>query len=168
MPKLFGTRSDDAPQGNAADAFAAIDALYSLEMKANLLALRNQRRITRLHNSLAQWSAYWPVALGVVVSFFAPQIREFVEPFRPWGLWISFPMVALTTRPEIYMGSKMAAMLPTAMLYLQFPLEGWLAKVALKGNVSAHGVVVQVVFFHGLCIMDLWLLNGGLWHLFGH
>jgi len=47
-----------------------------------------------------------------------------VEPYRPWGLWVSFPMVAISTRPEIYMGTKMAALLPTAMLYLQFPIEG--------------------------------------------
>jgi hypothetical protein len=63
------------------------------------------------------------------------------------------------------MGSHIAAMLPAALTYLQFPLEGLLAKIALKGNVTVHGVVVQVVFFHGLCIMDLWLLNGGLWQL---
>jgi hypothetical protein len=32
-------------------------------------------------------------------------------------------------------------------------------------------VLVQVAFFHGLCIIDLWLLSGGLWqllHLVGH
>jgi len=36
---------------------------------------------------------------------------------------------------------------------------------------TVHGVIVQVVFFHGLCIMDLWLLSGGLWqvmHMVGH
>ena len=148
-----------------------IDALYNLEMKANILALRQERRRARLHRSIAQWVEYWPVGIGILISLFAPQMREFVEPFRPWGLWVSFPMVALSTRPEIYMGSHIAAMLPAALTYLQFPLEGLLAKIALKGNVTVHGVVVQVVFFHGLCIMDLWLLNGGLWqllHLVGH
>jgi hypothetical protein len=167
MPKRFGTQSDDAPQGNGSAALAAIDALYDLEMKSNLLALRQQRRTERLHRSLAQWSEYWPMAVGILISCFAPQIREFVEPYRPWGLWVSFPMVALFIRPEVYLGSKIAAILPTAMLYLQFPLEGLLAKIALRGNVRPYGVMVQVLYFHGLCIMELWLVNGGLWRLMG-
>jgi hypothetical protein len=167
MPNRIGTESDDAPQGNGSVAMDAIDALYNLEMKANLVALRQQRRVSRLQRSLAQWSEYWPVAVGILISFIAPQIREFVEPYRPWGLWVSFPMVAISIRPEIYMGTKMAALLPTAMLYLQFPIEGLLAKIALRGHVRPYGVMVQVLYFHGLCIMQLWLLNGGLWHLMG-
>ncbi len=107
------------------------------------------------------------MALGILISMVAPQMREFVEPYRPWGLWVSFPMVALTMRPEMNLGSHIAALLPTAMMYLQFPLEGFLAKVALKGHVTPYGVMVHVLYFHGLCIMELWLVNGGLWHLFG-
>jgi hypothetical protein len=98
-------------------------------------------------------------------------MREFVEAYRPWGLWLSFPMVALAIRPEVHMGSTMAAYLPTVLVYLQFPLEGLLAKVALKDHITVHGVIVQVVFFHGLCIIDLWLLSGGIWqvmHMMGH
>jgi hypothetical protein len=167
MPNLFGSQSGDAPQGNNSSALEAIDALYKLEMNANILALRQQQRKARLERSLGQWASYWPVALGMVISIFAPQIRDFADLFRPWGLWVTFPMVALSIRPEIYMGSTVASFLPAAMLYLQFPLEGLLAKVALKGNVTVYGVIVQVVFFHGLCIMDLWLLNGGIWHLMG-
>ena len=116
---------------------------------------------------MAEWSAYWPVGVGIFVSFFAPQIRDLADPFRPLGLWISFPMVALSIRPEVYMGAHMAALLPTAMLYLQFPLEGLLAKIALKDNVTPYGVMLQVLFFHALCIIELWLVNGGFWHLIG-
>ena len=76
MPKRFGTQSDDAPQGNGSAALAAIDALYDLEMKSNLLALRQQRRTERLHRSLAQWSEYWPMAVGILISLVAPQIKE--------------------------------------------------------------------------------------------
>ena len=80
-------------------------------------------------------------------------------------------MVALAIRPEVHMGSTMAAYLPTVLVYLQFPLEWLLAKVALKDHITVHGVIVQVVFFHGLCIIDLWLLSGGIWqvmHMMGH
>jgi hypothetical protein len=171
MQKLFGIPSDDADQGGGSDAFRVIDALYDLEMKSNILALRQERQRARFHKSMAQWAEYWPVCVGILISLIAPQLREFVDAYRPWGLWVSFPMVALSIRPEIYMGSKMAAYLLTALVYLQFPLEGLLAKIALKGNVTVHGVLVQVAFFHGLCIIDLWLLSGGLWqllHLVGH
>jgi len=163
--------SDAVVQCSGADMLQAIDALYNLEMRTNIAALRHQQRHLRRHRSLTEWSTYWPVALGILVSFFTPQLREFVEAYRPWGLWVSFPMVALSIRPEMYMGSKMAVLLPTAMMYLQFPMEGLLARIALRGNVTVYGVALQVLFFHGLCLVDLWLLNGGvlqLLHQLGH
>lgn len=159
---FIGPQPDDAPPVNNASALEAIDALYHMEMQANLMSLRTQRRRDRLNKSMAEWATYWPMALGILVSCFTPQLREFVEQYRPWGLWISFPMVALAIRPEVYFGSKMAALLPTALMYAQFPIEGWLAKVALKGNVTPYGVAMQVLYFHGLCIMELWLVSGGL------
>lgn len=164
---LFGSQSDEAPPVNNASALEAIDALYNMEMQANLMYLRQQRRRDRLSKSMSEWATYWPMALGILVSCFTPQLREFVEQFRPWGLWISFPMVALASRPEVYLGSKMAALLPTALMYAQFPLEGLLAKIALKGNVTPYGVVMQVLYFHALCLMELWLVSGGLLHLMG-
>ena len=45
-------------------------------------------------------------------------------------------------------------------------LEGLLAKVALRNNVTLYALALQVLFFHVLCIVDLWLLDGGLGHLF--
>ena len=135
MPRRFGSQPEDGPEPantGSSDALTAIDALYNLEMQANLLALRHQRRKERVQRSLAQWAEYWPMALGMLISVFAPQMREFVEAYRPWGLWVSFPMVAITMRPELHMSSAVATMLPTVMLYLQFPLEGLLAKVARR------------------------------------
>jgi hypothetical protein len=76
-------------------------------------------------------------------------------------------MVALSIQPEVHMGSMMSSLLPTAMLYLQFPLEGLLAKVAQRGKVTVDGVMLQVLYFHALCVIDLWLLNGGLHNLVG-
>jgi hypothetical protein len=167
----YQTQSGNSAHGNRATALEAIEALYRTELESNMLVLRQQQRRARLDRSLAQWAEYWPVVIGIFLSLLAPQLRAFAEAYRPWGLWLSFPMVALSTRPEMYMGSKMAAHLPMAMAYLQFPLEGLLAKLALRGNVTVHGVLVQVAFFHGLCILDLWMISGGLqqlWHLFAH
>ena len=168
MKKLFGSQSDESEQGNKSLALEMINSLYDLEMKANIMALNRQRRRSRLQRSLEQWAEYWPMAVGILISMIAPQIREVADAFKPWVLWVSFPMVALFTRPEVHLTGRLAAMVPTTMLYLQFPLEGLLAKFALKGHVTPHAVMVQVVFFHGLCIMDLWILNGGLWQVFPH
>ena len=161
---------DAAPQVSSA-GFDAIDALYARETQANIVALREERRRKRQQKSMIRLLEYWPVAVGVGLSFFAPMLYDMVTPFRPWGIWLAFPFVAISGRPEIYMGDHMAVILPKLMVYIQFPLEGLLAKIALKGNVTVHGVLVQVAFFHGLCIIDLWLLSGGLWqllHLVGH
>jgi hypothetical protein len=63
------------------------------------------------------------------------------------------------------MGDTMAALLPTVMLYAQFPLEGFLAKILLKGNVTLTGVMGQVLFIHALCIVELWLVSGAIWQV---
>ena len=103
---------------------------------------------------------YWPVAAGIFLSFFAPQLRDLVAPLHPWGMWLVFPFVVIAQRPEVYMGDEMAVILPMVMLYVQFPLEGLLAKIALKGNVTIPGVAGQVTFYHLLGIIELWLVNG--------
>ena len=54
MQKLFGIPSDDADQSGGSDAFRVIDALYDLEMKSNILALRQERQRARFHKSMAQ------------------------------------------------------------------------------------------------------------------
>lgn len=159
------TIPDASAQSSRSAALEAVDALYKQEMQANIAALRERRRQARLERSVAHWTEYWPVAVGVVMSFFAPQVHDLLAPFQQWGLWLVFPFVALAQRPEIYMGDKMAALLPMAMLYAQFPLEGWLAKILLRGNVTISAVAGQVLFIHGLCIVELWLVSGAFWQL---
>ncbi len=85
MPKLFGAPSDEPAQSNSAGTLETIDALYEIEMQANILAIREQQRRARFQRSVAQWAEFWPVGVGILVSLFAPQLREFVEAFRPWG-----------------------------------------------------------------------------------
>lgn len=154
-------------QGNRSAALEAIDALYKQEMKANILALRERRRSLRQQKSLMHLVEYWPVAVGVFFSLFAPLLQEIVAPFKPWGMWIVFPFVSIAGRPEVFMGDKMAVLVPMVMLYAQFPLEGLLAKIALKGNVTPLAVAGQVLFLHLLCIVELWLVNGSVWHALG-
>ncbi len=159
------TVPDAGAQSSRSAALEAIDALYKQETRANIKALRERRRQARLERSLAHWTDYWPVAVGVVISFFAPQMRDMLSPFQQWGTWLVFPFVALAQRPEVYMGDKMAVLLPMVMLYAQFPLEGYLAKVILRGNVTVAAVAGQVLFIHALGIVELWLVSGAFWQL---
>lgn len=162
--KQSGQNSPSAQVSHSA-ALEAIDALYKQETQANIAALRERRRRARVDHSLKASVEYWPVAVGIALSFFAPELRVLVEPFGQWGMWVVFPFVALAHRPEVYMGDYMAAMLPMAMLYLQFPLEGLLAKAILKGRVTPPRVILQVVYFHSLCILELWLVSGEFWRV---
>jgi hypothetical protein len=155
-------------QGSRSAALEAIDALYKQEMEDNIAALRAQRRRNRIERSISRWTEYWPVAVGVCISLIAPLLRELIAPLQQWGMWIVFPLVALAERPEIYMGDKMAVILPIVALYVQFPLEGLLAKTMLKGNVSLAGVAWQVLFFHALCLIELWLISGTFRQMFTH
>ncbi len=148
--------------GSRSDAFAAIDALYTLEMQASLAAMHERRRSSRHQRAMTRLAERWPIAVGLVLSLFAPSLREIVEPFQPWGMWLVFPFVVIATRPEVFMGDKMAALMPQLMLYLQFPLEGFLAQAMLKGKVTVRAAFIQFLFFHILAIIEIWLVNGVL------
>jgi hypothetical protein len=151
---------------NQSTALAAIEELYRREMTANLKALRERRRQTRVEQSLREWAEYWPVGVGLVLSCFAPALRELLVPFGQWAMWTIFPFVAIAERPEIHMGSEVASLLPMVMLYAQFPLEGLLARNALKGQVTPSAVAWQVLFFHFLGATELWLVNGAFLQMF--
>jgi len=149
---------DAAPQVSSA-GFDAIDALYARETQANIVALREERRRKRQQKSMIRLLEYWPVAVVVGLSFFAPMLYDMVTPFRPWGIWLAFPFVAISGRPEIYMGDHMAVILPKLMVYIQFPLEGLLARIALKGNVTVKAVAGQILSYHMLGLTELCLVN---------
>lgn len=162
MLRLFGKKSGSNanPQASFSEAQAAIEALYAMETQANLAALRERQRNNKNEKMVAHYVEYWPMAVGIALSLVAPQLHDMLLPLGPWAMSLVFPFAVIAGRPEIYMGDKVAALLPVAMLYLQFPLEGFMARTVLKGKVTVHGVVVQVLFYHMLAITELFLLNG--------
>ncbi len=164
MLKLFGNKSgyDAGSQGGHSQALRAIDALYQQEMQANMAALAEQRRKSRRFRSAVSLTEYWPFAVGIALSCFAPQISEFVAPFRPWGMWIAFPFASIVGRPEMNLNGDLATSLPLLFMYAQFPIEGLLARFALRGHVTVPRVVGQVMFLHLLAIVELYLVSGPL------
>lgn len=144
-------------------AFEAMDEVYNRQKKANIAALRERERRARHGHSLKELSMYWPVAVGIVLSFFAPRLMELVTPFQPWGKWLVFPYMAILERPEVRLSGD-AGLLPMWMLYVQFPLEGMLAIMALRGKVTIGGVSGQVLTYHLLGAAELFLVNCALGH----
>ena len=148
-------------------AFEAIDAVYAEQQRANIAALRERERRKQHGHPLKELVKYWPVAAGIVLSIFAPRLMELVAPYQPWGKWIVFPFVAILERPEVRLDGAAAGLLPSLMLYVQFPLEGRLAMIALKGKVTIGGVVGQVLIYHFLGVAELFLVNNALGHFSG-
>lgn len=161
MLKSFGSKlgTKARSKGNRLTGISAVEELYKREMLANLAALAERRRKTRRHRSVTDWTEYWPVAMGIVISCFAPQLHDFVAPFRPWGMWIVFPFAAIVDRPEVGLSQNLATTLPLMIMYAQFPLEGLLARFALRGRVTVLRVLGQVLFLHLMVFVELWLVT---------
>lgn len=164
MLKLFGDKSgyDAGSQGGHSQALRAIDALYQEEMQANMAALAEQRRKSRRFRSAVSLTEYWPFAVGIALSCFAPQISEFAASYRPWGMWLAFPFAAIAGRPEMNLRGELAASLPLMFMYAQYPIEGLLARFALKGHVTIPRVAGQILFLHLLAVVELYLSTGNL------
>jgi hypothetical protein len=160
MLNLFGNRNKVKRPISHSEAVAAIDALYAMETQANLAALRERQRVNKREKAASHYKEYWPVLVGFAISVIAPQLHDMLQPAESWGMALVFPFVVIAGRPELYMGHKMAALLPVAMLYLQFPLEGFIARTMLKGKVTAMSVLGQVLLYHLMAITLIWLLNG--------
>lgn len=160
MLNFFGDKSGfDSTQDHHVSGFQAIDALYEREMQANLAALSKQRLKSRRYQSAASLAEYWPFAVGVAISCFVPQLREVVEASRPWGMWILFPFASIANRPEVSLSNQIISNMPLFFMYAQFPIEGLMARFALRGNVTFLRVVGQVIFLHLFALAELWLVN---------
>ena len=160
MLKLFGKKDKVKRPISHSEAVAAIDALYAMETEANLVALRERQRHNKRERALTHYMEYWPVGVGLLISLVAPQIHDLLLPNESIGMSLVFPLVVIAGRPELYMGDKLAALLPAVMLYLQFPLEGFIARTMLKGKVTVTAVLGQVLLYQLMAITLIWLLNG--------
>jgi hypothetical protein len=133
-----------------------------LELAAIHDQIRTQRRLEHGKLFLQDLARLWPVAVGVGLACCAPQLRDLIAPYQPWGMWILFPFVAIAKRPEMQFGGEISRMVPQLMLYAQFPLEGLIARIILKKRVTLPGVAQLIFFFHFLAVAELCLVSGVL------
>lgn len=126
--------------------------------ETTILLLDNLRAKERRGKFAKSVSASWPILAGVFLALCAPMLSDILVPIKPWGMWLVFPFVELMARPELHMGSQFQQYAPQVMLFLQFPLEGLMAKKFLRGQVTVSGVATQVLFYHFLGAVQLWLV----------
>jgi hypothetical protein len=164
MLKIFGNNSglgSDAQRGHIS-GFDAVEAIYQQEMQANLAAMSRQRQKSRRYESATSWFEYWPFAVGIAVSCFVPQMQGIVEAFKPWGMWLLFPFAAIANRPEITSGNDIIANVPLFFMFAQFPIEGLMARFALRKHVTVLRVIAMVLVLHLFALVELWLVNSPL------
>jgi hypothetical protein len=139
--------------------FEPWEELRRQEAAAGLALLEERRRNERFEKRLKNFLSMWPVGVGLFLSIISPLLRQSAESWGPWGATLLFPFVVLAERPELQVG-PITHYLPTVMLYLQFPIEGLLARIILRRPVLPISVTIQVLLFHFLGIVEVWMLNG--------
>lgn len=140
-------------------AITAWEADRKRERDASLAVLQARRKAEERTRVQRQVIELWPMWLGMVVGMFGPAIAFVAQMLGSWCMALVFPFVVLAQRPEIQVG-PLTHMLPGLMVYIQFPIEGWLAYIVLRHHVRPLGVVWQLILFHFLGLAELWMLSG--------
>lgn len=147
-------------------AIASWEAQRKRELDASLAVLRARRTAERWMHLCRVILSLWPVWVGIYIGLFGSVIEPFVKSIGPWCVTLVYPFVVLASRPEFQFGT-ITAMLPTVMLYAQFPLEGLVAYIVLRRRSRPLSVIWQVFLLHFLGVMELWMLGGGAAMLVG-
>ena len=131
-----------------------------------IAAFHRSQRVERRYQSLLSLVSLWPVALGVLLGFYAPMLRDFVANSAPWALNLLFPFSALVGERGLNLSWDTAQALAQFLLYAQFPLEGLLVRMALKHRqdlrVDMFKVFGHVTCLHVFAVLYLVLVSGSL------
>lgn len=142
-----------------APAYQPWDEIRRQETVAGLALLEQRRRSERDERQITSIISMWPVGVGIILAALSPLLKAAAEAYSPWAVALIFPFVVLAQRPELQVGPITHA-LPTVMLFAQFPVEGLLARIILRRPVLPISVTVQILLFHFLGIVEVWMLNG--------
>jgi hypothetical protein len=132
------------------------------QIEAERADFRAWQRLQWFKRFLRWAGRLWPIAAGLLLGLMAPQLRAMLMRFEPWAAGLVFPFAALARRPELHAGAHLAGSLPLLFLYAQFPVEGLIARIAVRSRVSLAGVAGQVFYFHFLGALQLLMVSGAV------
>jgi hypothetical protein len=132
-----------------------------------IAAFHQRLRFERQMRSMRSLASLWPVALGVLLGFYAPLLRDLVANSAPWALNLLFPFSALADARGLNLSRDTAQSLVQFLLYAQFPLEGLMVRVVLKHRLSVFRVFSQVTCLHIFTLVYLGLATGSLNQILG-
>jgi len=101
----------------------------------------------------------WPLVGGVILAFVAPFLYDELLWAPQWMMWLVFPFVVLTGRRDLGLNEYLPNLLPTAILYAQFPLEGLLVFWSLSRRAPVAVALGPAIFIHTGGWFVLTLLN---------
>jgi hypothetical protein len=158
----FVPRFAGLPSKPSARQLYIASELERFVLQEHLAAFYKSVQAERHARSLRFLVSFWPVALGLLLGFYAASLYALVAARAPEAMTAVFPLHVLALRPEICISRAFARTVPHAMIYLQFPIEGLLIRIALWRRVTVSGVCGQVVSLHLFVVAHLWLASGAL------
>ena len=136
--------------------------LQRLHIAARVEAVKKQLRRERQERLFRYCASFWPVALGVVLGAYAPALHDLAASYAPWFATLLFPLSIVAQQREIHLSLGMAQALSAVMLYVQLPLDGWLARRLLRPRPAVWSVCGQVTCFHALAVLYIGLVTGSV------
>jgi hypothetical protein len=146
-------------------SFPAASATYPVhirEIEQEQAAFRAWQRRQSFKRSLHRLLSFWPLAGGAMLGLIAPRLSLHLGHSMPWMLWILFPFTLLAERSGLPDGLHLAGTLPLLMLCAQFPVDGLIARVAVRRHVTLSGIAWQVFSIHFLGAMQLLMVSGAV------
>jgi hypothetical protein len=163
----FAAEGAGMPAGALSSAYIATE-LERLHLMARIAAVTKQMRKERQARSTRYWISFWPLALGVLLGFYAPLLRDLAAGYAPWAATLLFPLSVVVQQRELHFSLGMAQALSQVMLYAQLPLDGLLARMVLKHRPTVWSVCGQVTCLHVLALLYLGLVSGSLSQILGN
>jgi hypothetical protein len=129
-------------------------------MSSQTLARPKRSSPRKRKTSRAGWITWWPLLLGIAITFAAVKTAEILPLMGASGLLrlqFLYPLAMLLKQPQLGLSEQTSDSWSQIMLYAQYPLYGLYASVATRWK-PLWGVLMQLTALHLLGFGVLWLL----------
>jgi hypothetical protein len=129
-------------------------------MSSQTLARPKRSAIKNRKRKKAGWVAWWPLLLGIAITFAAVKMAEILPLMGAGGLLrlqILYPYALLLKQPQLGLAESTSNNWSQIMLYAQWALYGLYTTVVMKWK-PLWVALTQVAAIHLLGFSVLWLL----------